>query len=166
MQAAGVRTYIPEKKQARRRHRLQLPKGKRLCYDTGGMGRTHLRKHNNILKRRLIHVAGMNLGLLLRNTYGIGTPRGLQGLPLALHFLVALIAQAESSKSPRYAAVGVTSERLAPPRYHPPLCRHFWYSEIPNKLQPRTARMRQPSHPSGVTRRLAAASNYVPSSRN
>jgi transposase len=34
------------------------------------MRRTHLRKHNNILKRLLIHVAGMNLGLLLRSVYG------------------------------------------------------------------------------------------------
>ena len=101
MQAGGVRTYIPEKKQAGKRHwvgkeeerdvvyanrqRLQRPKGKRLlrkrgeliertfahCYDTGGMRRTHLRKHNNILKRLLVHVAGMNLGLLLRSVYGI-----------------------------------------------------------------------------------------------
>jgi transposase len=128
LQAAGVRTYIPEKKQAGKRHwvgkeeerevvyanrqRLQRQKGKRLlrnrseliertfahCYDTGGMRRTHLRKHNNILKRLLIHVAGMNLGLLLRNTYGIGTPRGLQGLSRMLDFLIALIAQVVNSQ--------------------------------------------------------------------
>ena len=122
MQAAGVRTYIPEKKQAGKRHwvgkddeqrlvyanrqRLQRSKGRRLlrkrgeliertfahCYDTGGMRRTHLRKHNNILKRLLIHVAGANLGLLLRNRYGIGTPRGLQGLSLTFHLFLVLIA--------------------------------------------------------------------------
>ena len=122
MQAAGVRTYIPEKKQAGKRHwegkedqqrlvyanrqRLQRPKGQRLlrkrgaliertfahCYETGGMRRTHLRKHNNILKRLLIHVAGANLGLLLRNRYGIGTPRGLQGLSLTFHLFLVLIA--------------------------------------------------------------------------
>ena len=122
MQAAGVRTYIPEKKQAGKRHwvgkddeqrlvyanrqRLQRSKGGRLlrkrgeliertfalCYDTGGMRRTHLRKHNNILKRLLIHVAGANLGLLLRNRYGIGTPRGLQGLSLTLDLFFVLIA--------------------------------------------------------------------------
>src|SRR5205807_7702103 len=87
------------------RQRLQRPKGKRLlrkrgeliertfahCYETGGMRRTHLRKHNNILKRLLIHVAGMNLGLLLRSRYGNGTPRSLQGLSLTLRFFVALI---------------------------------------------------------------------------
>ena len=122
MQAAGVRTYIPEKKPAGKRHwvgkddeqrlvyanrqRLQRSKGRRLlrkrgeliertfahCYDTGGMRRTHLRKHNNILKRLLIHVAGANLGLLLRNRYGIGTPRGLQGLSLTLDLFFVLIA--------------------------------------------------------------------------
>lgn len=162
MQAAGVRTYIPEKKQPGKRHwvgkederevvyanrqRVQRAKGKRLlrkrgeliertfahCYETGGMRRTHLRKHNNILKRLLIHVAGMNLGLLLRSTYGIGTPRGLQGLSLALHFLVALIAQAVSSENTRSAEAGVTSERFVPPHYHPPVCRHFRHSEIQN----------------------------------
>jgi transposase len=120
MKAAGVRTYIPEKKQAGKRHwigkeaqrevvyanrrRLQRPKGKRLlrkrgeliertfahCYETGGMRRTHLRKHGNILKRLLIHVAGANLGLLLRTRYGSGTPRSLQGLSFTLRFFVAL----------------------------------------------------------------------------
>ena len=88
------------------RQRLQRPKGQRLlrkrgeliertfahCYETGGMRRTHLRKHNNILKRLLIHVAGANLGLLLTNRYGIGTPRGLQGLSLTFHLFLVLIA--------------------------------------------------------------------------
>ena len=123
LKAAGVRTYIPEKKQNGQRHwvgkegdqkavyanrqRLERPKGKRLlsrrgeliersfahCYETGGMRRTHLRKHNNILKRLLIHVAGANLGLLLRSRYGKGTPRSLQGLSLTLRFFVALMAR-------------------------------------------------------------------------
>src|SRR6202163_2146461 len=36
-------------------------------YDTGGMRRTHLRGHTNILKRLLIHVGGFNLGLVMRH---------------------------------------------------------------------------------------------------
>jgi len=48
------------------------------CYGTGGMRRTHLRGHPNILKRLLIHVAGFNLGLLMRAKFGIGKPRTLQ----------------------------------------------------------------------------------------
>jgi transposase len=47
--------------------------------ETGGMRRTHLRGHQNILKRMLIHVAGFNLGLVMRKVTGRGTPRGLQG---------------------------------------------------------------------------------------
>ncbi len=49
------------------------------CYDTGGMRRTHLRGHENILKRLLVHVAGFNLSLVMRRVMGFGTPRGLQG---------------------------------------------------------------------------------------
>jgi transposase len=48
------------------------------CYDTGGMRRTHLKKHNNILKRLLIHAAGFNLSLILRRQLGFGTARSLQ----------------------------------------------------------------------------------------
>ena len=48
-------------------------------YDTGGMRRTHLRGHTNILKRVLIHAGGFNLGLVMRQLIGAGTPRGLQG---------------------------------------------------------------------------------------
>jgi hypothetical protein len=50
-------------------------------YDTGGMPRTHLRGQTNILKRILIHVSGFNLGLILRQMIGVGTPRGLQDRP-------------------------------------------------------------------------------------
>ncbi|MFH0979982.1 MAG: hypothetical protein V2A79_00400 [Planctomycetota bacterium] len=52
-------------------------------YDTGGMRRTHLKKHENILKRLLIHTAGFNLSLILRGRLGIGTARGLQDLARA-----------------------------------------------------------------------------------
>jgi hypothetical protein len=48
-------------------------------YDTGGMRRTQLRGHENILKRLLIHAGGFNLGLLVRSMLGIGIQRGFQG---------------------------------------------------------------------------------------
>jgi hypothetical protein len=51
-------------------------------YDTGGMRRTHLRRHGNILKRLLIHASAFNLGILMRQVFGRGTPRGLQGDPV------------------------------------------------------------------------------------
>jgi hypothetical protein len=48
-------------------------------YDTGGLRRTHLRGHQNIIKRLLVHASAFNLGVLMRQAFGRGTPRGLQG---------------------------------------------------------------------------------------
>jgi len=131
MKAVGVRTYIPEKKQTGRRHwvgkesqqqavyanrqRLQRPKGKRLlrqrgeliersfahCYDTGGMRRTHLRKHSNILKRQLIHVGAFNLSLILRKLIGAGTPREWQNRTPRLVFLFLWLFQTRNGTRQR-----------------------------------------------------------------
>jgi transposase len=62
------------------------------CYETGGMRRTHLRGGENILKRLLVHVAGYNLGLVMRKVFGLGKPRCAQdGLAGLLHaFLHAI----------------------------------------------------------------------------
>jgi transposase len=108
LDAVGVRSYIAEPDRGRRdwskepdaqapvyrnRRRIRGRRGRRLMrcrgeriersfahlYDTGGMRRTHLRGHENILKRLLIHAGGFNLGLLVRSMLGIGTPRGFQG---------------------------------------------------------------------------------------
>src|SRR5919202_1535956 len=43
--------------------------------DRGGMRRAWLRGRENIHKRYLIHVAGHNLGLLMRLLIGVGTPK-------------------------------------------------------------------------------------------
>ena len=48
------------------------------CYETGGMRRCHLRGHENILKRQLVHVGAFNLSLILRKLLGAGTPRELK----------------------------------------------------------------------------------------
>jgi hypothetical protein len=62
------------------------------CYETGGMRRTHLREHENILKRQLVHVGAFNLSLILRQVLGAGTPRqwkDLGGTPcLAVYLLL------------------------------------------------------------------------------
>jgi len=85
------------------RRRIRGERGKRLlrqrgekversfahCYETGGMRRVHLRRHPNILKRLLVHVAAFNLGLVMRKVLGHGTPRGSQGYQAAL-FLTLL----------------------------------------------------------------------------
>ncbi len=46
-----------------------------LILDRGGMRRAWLRGRENIHKRYLIHVAGYNLGLIMRLLTGAGTPR-------------------------------------------------------------------------------------------
>jgi len=108
-----LRTYISEPKRKRRRwkanreaqaavyenrRRIRRNRGKALLrqrgerlerpfahlYETGRMRRTHLRGRENILKRMLIHVSALNLGFLMRSTFGIGTPRSLQGRLFAL----------------------------------------------------------------------------------
>jgi transposase len=43
--------------------------------DRGGMRRAWLRGRENVHKRYLIHVAGFNLGILMRALFGRGTPR-------------------------------------------------------------------------------------------
>ena len=72
--------------QRHRSERLERPNAH--LYETGGMRRTHLRGHANILKRLLVHIGGFNLGLLMRTLIGVGTPRGLQGQLAAVMALV------------------------------------------------------------------------------
>ena len=60
-------------------------------YETGRLRRVHLRHHPNILKRVLVQVCGFNLGLLMRQLTGVGTPRSLQGRAVAaFEALIAL----------------------------------------------------------------------------
>jgi transposase len=53
-------------------------------YETGALRRAHVRGHENVLKRLLVHASGFNLGLMMRTLFGIGTPRTLQGRVPAL----------------------------------------------------------------------------------
>ena len=113
-----VRTYIPEKKQAGKRHwkgkqgqqqavyqnrqRVRGKYGKSLlrrrgefvertfahCYETGAMRRCTLHGRKNILKRLLIHVGAFNISLVLRQMLGAGTPRELKNRATSLAFRV------------------------------------------------------------------------------
>jgi transposase len=123
LEAVGIRSYIAEPDRGRRdwseepeaqgpvygnRRRIRGRRGRRLMgrrgetiersfahlYDTGGMRRTHLRGHTNILKRLLIHAGGFNLGLIMRHATGIGTPRGLQGRAAAVIATVLMLLDA------------------------------------------------------------------------
>ena len=103
----GVRTYCSEPQRGPQRwrgqhreqqavyanrRRIRGERGKRLLrqrgeklerwnahlYDRGGMRRVHLRGRTNILKRLVVHAGAANLGLLMRELFGVGTPRALQ----------------------------------------------------------------------------------------
>jgi transposase len=89
------------------------------AFETGGMRRTHLRHHDNIAKRLLVHIAGFNLGLLMRKRFGVGKPRCLQGRPAALWaaFVALLDLVAAILRLPPVVA---GTDRLAPaPSPHP-----------------------------------------------
>lgn len=122
--ALGVRTYIPERETGPRRwtdkpaeteaafrnnrRRVRRDKGKRLqrirsellersfahVCETGGARRTWLRGLEKINKRYQIHTAARNLGLLMRDLFGIGKPRvlqdGLEALEAAAAALLTL----------------------------------------------------------------------------
>ena len=64
----------------RRSEHLERPNAH--LYDTGGMRRTHLRGHANILKRLLVHTGAFNVGLLMRTLIGVrhaARPPGTRG---------------------------------------------------------------------------------------
>ena len=119
----GFRPYISEPNRGRRnwkgkpeardavyanRRRIRGSRGTRLLrqrgellerpfahsLETGAMRKTFLRGHDNVVKRLLIHTAGLNLGLMMRKTIGAGTPRGLRALLAALSSLLKQIRRA------------------------------------------------------------------------
>ena len=55
--------------------------------ERGGMRRTWLRSRENVHKRYLVHVAGYNLGVLMRALFGAGTPREAANVRFALLFV-------------------------------------------------------------------------------
>jgi transposase len=112
-EATGIRTYIPERASKRHvwtnkppeqerayranRRRVGGARSKRLqkrrsefvertfahVCETGGGRRSWLRGKERVSKRYLMQVAAHNLGLVMRNLFGIGTPRSLQGAAAA-----------------------------------------------------------------------------------
>ncbi len=56
--------------------------------ERGGMRRTWLRGRENVHKRYLIHVAGHNLGILMRQLIGAGTPKEAADRGRVLFFVV------------------------------------------------------------------------------
>lgn len=78
--------YANRGKQLLRQRGLMLERPFAHTLETGAMRRVHLRHRDNILKRVLIQYAALNLSLILRDNFGNGTPRGLQGQHAAALF--------------------------------------------------------------------------------
>jgi|SRR6185437_8331453 len=120
LRVLGIRTYISEPARGHRhwqenpaareavyanRRRIGGTRGRRLlrrrgeylerpfahAYETGGLRRLYLRGRFNILKRVLIHIAALNLALLMRVLVGVGTPRSLQGRVCGLFSRLVLL---------------------------------------------------------------------------
>jgi hypothetical protein len=88
-------------------------------YETGVLRRTHLRRHDNIIKRLMIHAGAFNVGLVMRKLSACGTPRGLQGRIDALFFVLRNIGTAKlrrfcrpSGKSGRSLSINVSRRVL------------------------------------------------------
>jgi len=140
----GLRSYISEPERGRRRwrddrtqtavyenrRRMRGARGRRLArrrgelverpfahlYDTGGMRRTHLRGHENILKRLLVHAGGFNLALLMREFFGVGKPRRLQGrLGFAVGLLLRILDAVRGWLSPRSRTSASSARSIVKP---------------------------------------------------
>jgi len=110
----------------RNRRRIRGPRGLRLLrlrgerlersfahlYETGGLRRVYLRGHANIRKRLLIHAGGFNLGLLMRQLIGVGTPRGLQGRLAAVLVALLTLIRTLSDAIPRHRSAVRRFSRL------------------------------------------------------
>jgi transposase len=157
LKEVAVRSYCSEPDRGRRnwigkeeeksavyqnRRRIRGERGKRLLrqrgerversfahmYETGAMRRTHLRRHDNIMKRLLIHAGAFNLGLVMRKISGCGTPRGLQGTLNPFLLVIQLLMKASVNALQRYWPLPkpnvVTLRKNATPSRIPVLCLH------------------------------------------
>ena len=155
LKEVAVRSYCSEPDRGRRnwigkqeekaavyqnRRRIRGERGKRLLrqrgelversfahmYETGAMRRTHLRFHDNIIKRLLIHAGAFNLSLIMRKLSGCGTPRGLQGrlltLLLSLQVIVLALRRIVTSQFRLSAPSAGTSSEIVTPFRIPDLC--------------------------------------------
>jgi transposase len=120
LETLEIRTYISEPARGRQswtdqdaerdavyanRRRIRGDRGRRLLrrrgellerpcahlYETGGLRRAHVRGHENVRKRLLVHAGAFNLGLWMRTLFGVGTPRSLQGRLVTLGAMIAAL---------------------------------------------------------------------------
>ena len=140
LEALAIRTYISEPDRGPQswtdqvaerdavyanRRRIRGTRGKRLLrrrgellerpcahlYETGGLRRAHVRGHENVLKRLLVHAGAFNLGLWMRTLFGVGTPRSLQGRAVAVGAMITMLCTLIHD---------VIAAMWSPPRDHTP----------------------------------------------
>ena len=120
---AAQRALYGNRRRARgnRGRRLQRRRGELVerpfahQYETGGMRRVWVRGHEQVRKRVLIQAAGCNLGLLLRDLIGVGTPRSLQGrVPSAIFGLIGPLIDLRRRLTRVWAAIWAPSALIAP----------------------------------------------------
>jgi transposase len=103
-------------KQAMRRRAEIVERSFAHNLDRGGMRRTWLRRRENVHKRYLVHVAGHNLGILMRLLTGAGTPREAAARALAYLFVayteeaVAIILVAAACDGSAVVVMVVTAD--------------------------------------------------------
>ena len=98
--------------------------------DRGGMRRAWLRGRENVHKRYLIHVAGFNLGLLMRALYGKGTPKE------AAEARNAIVLVLRTDTALTFALIARYQPRTCGARY-----RHRHKHELKTPLRHRTANL-------------------------
>jgi len=85
-------------------------------YETGAMRRLHLRGRTNILKRLVVHGAGFNLALYMRELIGVGKPRQLTRTGLRRLFrLVSLSSNGPKPSPSSLPALQTVRALLLPP---------------------------------------------------
>lgn len=75
--------------------------------EAGGARRTWLRGIDKVRKRYLVAAAAHNLGCLMRHLFGIGTPRGLQGLVVLIATLSATLYHIRITRWRVYRLLGI-----------------------------------------------------------
>jgi transposase len=96
-----------------------------LTLDRGGMRRAWLRGREKVHKRYLVHVAGYNLGLIMRLLVGAGTPREFLAR-VAAHLVVVITAEGaaivilapQPTPKQRYSSSAPSRRRQTDSRLH------------------------------------------------
>ncbi len=86
-------------------------RGFALVLDRGGMRRAWLRGRENLHKRYLVHIAGYNLGLIMRLLVGAGTPR--EFLAGGSAYLLALVNANGAALAILLVTIGTETAMLA-----------------------------------------------------